>query len=274
MPNDTDPGPYQSVHVVLRQQNEEDKRVEDIGGGIFRLCGFIEFDGVGELLVPVTFPLTFTQKPSFSFGGELRENSPIQNGNLPTVSGNAVTWRYKTNPQTGQRLYSGTSFAIVTTGHPDQLFCFHYQLEGPAIRDTNPSEPVEPTVHLLGDLWVNGVIDDPPPSLVSSGAIGPQYIGEADLDTATVLYAIDGGAAKLVDASSAPDTGTKVFFGNLGFTHVGAPVHTGDLILYAATGDLANGGHTLSVTVTDVEGHTENKTWSFTVYGAGGGGPT
>jgi hypothetical protein len=129
------PGPYEPVQAALAAAQASNDQVDDIGGGVFRLCGFLEFDGAGELLVSVVFPITFIDKPVFVFGGELRENSPFHNGRFPTISGIVKDWKFTTKVDTGQRQYTGCSFAIVATGHPDQQVIFHYMLEGPAFRN-------------------------------------------------------------------------------------------------------------------------------------------
>jgi hypothetical protein len=156
------PGPYENLPRLLNDRLVTPDRIDEIAGGVFRYCAFIEFDGpgAGEWVIPVAFPIVFVEKPNFGFGGELRENSPIQNGRLPTVSGIVKDWQIVASPDTGRPQYKGATLLIVVTGVPQQQFTFHYTMEAHGLRA--PAAP-------LGTVGPAGMTTGPPSSGPSVG---------------------------------------------------------------------------------------------------------
>jgi hypothetical protein len=64
---------------------------------------------------------------------------------------------------------------------------------------------------LLGDLWVNGVVTDPPAVLNSGGeGFGPVYLGPADLDTSSLVFKVDGVAQPVAPPGVVTFTGAGV----------------------------------------------------------------
>lgn len=100
---------------------------------VLRLQGEIEVKGAGELLLPVAFPQHFVQKPSWSFAGELAPNEVLEAGNYPTVSLVIKSWVIR------QGLYVGAQVVIVTGGPARQVMRVHWQAEGVAITNPQPT---------------------------------------------------------------------------------------------------------------------------------------
>lgn len=133
--SDTGPKMFRPLAVTLVQRAQDVDRIEDMGGGIHRVCGTIQLDGAGEIVVAVNFPVTFIEKPSISDGGEMGPSSALQNGSFPTVNGIVKDWKWTVRADTGVRFYAGASFAIKVTGQPEQSVFYHYQMEGRALRN-------------------------------------------------------------------------------------------------------------------------------------------
>ncbi len=97
----------------------------------------VDVVGAGDLLVDVTFPVWFTEKPYPAFGGELAEGFSPEPTNFPTVSVVVATW---TTMQRGLGKYwTGASLAIVTTGAADHRMVVDWQMTGKAM--ANPVTP-------------------------------------------------------------------------------------------------------------------------------------
>lgn len=241
------PGPYEPLNVTLNDQSER-QQVDELAGGVFRLCGEVDFQGAGELIAAVEFPIVFTEKPSFVFGGELRENSPVQNGRLPTISGIIKDWRFKTDLSTGRRIYTGASFIIVTTGDRDQLMTFHYQLEAPALNE--PTSALLSTAPvLLGATFPPGY----PPAPHSPGdGIGIMYIGDADLVALQTMFKIDNQIL---------NPGTDLFFFHDDATFSPPPPWKNTIIYAQSPLSLQGGNHQITVTVRTVDGDEDTRVW-------------
>lgn len=99
--------------------------------------GLVEVQNAGEVLVEVTFPVWFTERPFFSFGGELAEGHSPEATNFPTVSAVVNTW---TKNQRGLGTYwVGATLCLVTTGRADHRMVVHWRMEGKAL--ANPVSP-------------------------------------------------------------------------------------------------------------------------------------
>lgn len=106
-------------------------------GRQLEVVGLIEIVGAGEATVDVSFPVRFVEHPSFSFGGEMVENSAITAGQHPTISIMVLRWMTEeATPGTleqDQQIFVGASLIIVTTGIPDQRQRAHFQVRGRGI---------------------------------------------------------------------------------------------------------------------------------------------
>lgn len=94
----------------------------------------IKVRGSGETRTVIDFPVLFSEKPIFTFGGELTGNSTPEATNYPVISVMVIGW--KTIERSDQRTYyAGCEVAIVTLGKENQRVIAHCLFEGMAFRD-------------------------------------------------------------------------------------------------------------------------------------------
>lgn len=114
--------------------------IEQTSAGITKLSGQVMLDGPGEGRFPITFPISFSEKPLLSFGGELKIGTEPVPGNFPTVSVVVGKW-ITTQVPPFQLNYTGCDLLIVTTGHVAQRMFIHWHLEGMAYNNTTDDSP-------------------------------------------------------------------------------------------------------------------------------------
>lgn len=126
----------------LERRRAELGRIDDFVIKPTRVTGFVLTDGAGEVTHDITFPVTFTERPSMSFGAELDTDQFVQDRAFPTVSVVVIRW-IKTmtdrigggEGQGGAGWFAGATLAIVTSGKKTQRLWVHWQAEGKALRD-------------------------------------------------------------------------------------------------------------------------------------------
>lgn len=131
-----------SAIIALTLQSFSDNRktyVEQIQAQSIRdgnVLGQLEMTAPGELLASLTFPVTFLEKPVFTYGLELADNYwPTVNA-FPLCTPSVVTWHTKYLPS-DVLAYVGVDLGIVVLG-PDDLHTFlHYSFAGQSF--TNPT---------------------------------------------------------------------------------------------------------------------------------------
>lgn len=92
-------------------------------------------NGVGEVLVDVSFPVWFTERPNVSFGGELDTNDSPTDTQFPTVSVVVVAWQMKKEERLGGGYFIGCNLAVVTGGRKDNRIWVHWRAEGAAMKN-------------------------------------------------------------------------------------------------------------------------------------------
>lgn len=106
----------------------------------------VDVRGSGESRVTIDFPVIYSEKPIFTFGGELDLNQTPEETNFPVISVMVLTW--DTIEKSDQRtFYRGCEVGIVCLGKERQRAIAHCVFEGMAFRD--------PTI---GDSRVQGTI--------------------------------------------------------------------------------------------------------------------
>lgn len=138
--------PYRQLGLVQRGVRDT-ARVEDMAAKITRFIGRVLVVNAGEAAVEVNFPVLFSQRPIFGYGGELDENHHATLLSYPTIS--AVVTDWVTVP-TGVGLeprFRGARIAVVTTGVPDQQMWLHFSFEATAIR--NPTNTIGTTEDVI-----------------------------------------------------------------------------------------------------------------------------
>lgn len=132
--------PRAPVFSALERRRADLGRVDDFVIKTTRVTGFVLTEGAGEAAHDVEFPVTFTERPSMSFGGELADNQFVEDLAFPTVSVVVISWIKSMTGRVGGGLdapgwFVGASLAIVTSGKTDQRMWVHWQAEGKALRD-------------------------------------------------------------------------------------------------------------------------------------------
>jgi acylphosphatase len=88
--------------------------------------GFIKLPADGEIVVTVHFPIAFMEKPIFTNGLEMDNNTWISQGSFPIYSATVVAWT--TQKPSDATLWMGASLGIVTIGAMRSIL--HYSFEG------------------------------------------------------------------------------------------------------------------------------------------------
>lgn len=108
--------------------------------------GFAEIDGSGEVLVKLRFPVSFMEKPLFTYGFELGENQSVETRAFPMPTAVVVGWdtRLVSSKQT---LYNGATVGIVIMGPSELKMILHYRFAGQSF-----TNPVGPDTSVTGSL--------------------------------------------------------------------------------------------------------------------------
>jgi hypothetical protein len=126
---------------LIRQHTEKQERIQDMLVTPSTVHGRVLVIGTGEISVPIPFAIVFSERPVFTFGGELEVNHHASAGSFPTVSGVVVDWDDRGARPGWDGRFHGATVAIVTTGQDGQNMWFHYRFEGKAL--TNPLNTVD-----------------------------------------------------------------------------------------------------------------------------------
>jgi hypothetical protein len=99
----------------------------------FRVHGTIEVPGPGEGTHPVKFPVSYIERPKFSYGGVLGDNTALVAGNFPQYSVWVLRWEVKElSPE--QQLYEGCTLAIQIAAPANTRASIDWQFEGSGLR--------------------------------------------------------------------------------------------------------------------------------------------
>jgi len=94
----------------------------------------VDISGSGEVSVEIDFPVVYSAKPIFTFGGELDDNQTAEETNYPVISVMVVRWKTVERPE-DRTFYVGATVAIVALGKENQRAIAHCLFEGLAFRD-------------------------------------------------------------------------------------------------------------------------------------------
>jgi hypothetical protein len=99
--------------------------------------GFITLPADGEVVVTVAFPISFMEKPLFTYGLEMDDNTWIAQGSFPIHSATVIAW--STRKPSDSTLWVGASLGIVTVGAMRSIL--HYSFEGGTFTSPVGTEP-------------------------------------------------------------------------------------------------------------------------------------
>jgi hypothetical protein len=108
---------YQRAYVeTMAEQNIRDGHVH----------GFIQLASAGELVATVNFPIAFLERPLFTYGLEMGDNTSFAQGDFPIHSATVAGWNFLRPADS--TLYVGATLGIVVFGA--QRSILHYSFEG------------------------------------------------------------------------------------------------------------------------------------------------
>jgi len=120
---------------VLENRHREIDRVTNQAAQLHSYTGRFVISGLGVLDVSTTvnFPITFAQKPTFTYGIELEENWSVAPGTVPTCTAMVLKWqRYER--LAGIFSYTGATLGVTLLGSPGLVWVV-YKMMGPAYRN-------------------------------------------------------------------------------------------------------------------------------------------
>lgn len=126
--------PYRQRPIAEQRRNDL-ARIDRMTVKITRVTGRVLVKGAGEVGIDVNFPVQFTERPSFTFGGELDDNSTARALSYPTVSAVVGEWTKRKKSAGFDGYYTGARLLIVTTGIDTQRLWVHWAMEAHAIRN-------------------------------------------------------------------------------------------------------------------------------------------
>jgi hypothetical protein len=126
---------------TMERRRDDVERIDDMRVKATDVSGYVLLAHgadvtTAEATVDLDFPVTFTEKPVFTFGGELDKNHRALAGSYPTISAVIVNWEIsgEIDGATEGR-YIGASIACVTSGQAAQNIWLHYSFKGKAMRN-------------------------------------------------------------------------------------------------------------------------------------------
>jgi hypothetical protein len=123
---------------VANREGERERRSEFLGRE-YIIKGQYLVDGVGESVAPLNFPVTFIEKPIFTYGSELYPGQGVADGEFPEATAMVIDWKIvEKGPKT---YYTGATVATVLVGPSGTRIFLNYRFEGKAI--ANPVNSVE-----------------------------------------------------------------------------------------------------------------------------------
>jgi hypothetical protein len=120
-----------AIRNKVRTQERTKEGIQDMSAGHTRVSGQFMLNAPGEAVIPVKF----SEKPTMSFGSEMRESDPLQPGFYPQLSCSVAGWFTEDSPPNLQ-LYTGCNLVVVMLGPPTLRMYVHWHMEGNAF--TNP----------------------------------------------------------------------------------------------------------------------------------------
>lgn len=119
-----------------QRRMDDRSRIQAMTVKLTRVSGKTLVMGTGEATFDVSFPVLFSERPYFQFGGELDDNYRVESGSFPTVSAVIVGWKKEGEIERAfDGRYSGATLAVRTTGTEGQQMWVHWTFESRALRN-------------------------------------------------------------------------------------------------------------------------------------------
>lgn len=120
------------LSVQMKRQQDVKSAQSDFSPREFMVCGRFRVDGVGMAAKDVSFPVQFTEEPSFWPGAVLEDNQSLTPNYWPEHHITVVQW-YTQKNGIGNDLYKGARLLVVTRGSNDQRLWIDWNFMGVAL---------------------------------------------------------------------------------------------------------------------------------------------
>lgn len=121
---------------MAEQRRRRIERTDDMSVKDTASSGRTLFQGLGEVLYDLKFPVGFSTRPIFTYGAELDDGySPVGN-EFPYINAVIVAWDVKNRVDGAfDGYFVGCTIAITVGGSVDQQTWLHWSFRGAAIRN-------------------------------------------------------------------------------------------------------------------------------------------
>src|SRR5690606_6232292 len=123
------------LQTRMAHKSSNQAQADEFASRVFTVSGERLVDGIGEVVVDVNFPVSFTQKPLMQYGSELDANQTVSDGSFPTVGVTVLRYNIKRG-DLDQLYYIGATLAISITGSSSQKTWLHYHVSGKGITNS------------------------------------------------------------------------------------------------------------------------------------------
>ena len=104
--------------------------MQSLAGGQNTMSGESRINGAGDIKLFLQFACQFSEKPIFTFGGEIMETKSLEEGNFPSISAFVYDWITEERPPTSV-FYTGAILAVsITGGDPTSKYIIHWSFSG------------------------------------------------------------------------------------------------------------------------------------------------
>lgn len=126
---------------IIERRRRDVERVNAMSAKDTTASGRVLVVGTGEMTVDILFPVSFSNRPFFTYGQVLDEDEgPVQelvSGRFPKVDATVVAWnRIREVPGAFAGYYTGCTLAcVIQGGDAEQRLWIDWQFRGVAIRN-------------------------------------------------------------------------------------------------------------------------------------------
>lgn len=123
-----------SIQGAIETQRTNSARLNGQAVRDGEATGFVDLAGAGESVADIVFPISFVEKPVFTFGFEMAPGSWLVSGEFPVGTATVASWTVVRLNE--MDTYTGARLGIVLTGIPGPGI-LHYVFKGRSL--TNPT---------------------------------------------------------------------------------------------------------------------------------------
>lgn len=125
-----------SIQSVVQKQSMRRSQVADSVADFSMVTGTVKLSGTGQGYTDISFPVTFIEKPTVSFGYELEQG--YQSTYVPTCNTVVNDWMVA-DLKSGSFRFNGCSLGFLVFAEDDTVSYLHFTFTGVAFR--NPVSP-------------------------------------------------------------------------------------------------------------------------------------